>query len=462
MENTASEARPRIKNTLASMQSLLAQIPDESYSYQTNLLHLLNRLEQFGDSQLDYFDTNVPHTSPFYDYPIGVIISQISHDLEVIERVSMQRSARATAFQDTLALADQLCYRALEPVHTLLEPGFTVLTYLQKMPAVRVIPYAPVALIGIPYTTLNSDPKGLAQRSLESESSAALDFLAIPHEAGHYVFWHAYVPGSTGPDDTARKPFPVVLLERLKDKPFKGSLDVRRWLDEIFADVYGCLVAGPVMAIDFQDMALNRSLSEFTEDDGEHPIPLLRPEVYRIALEKMGFVEQLPLQEYAEAVNARWLKKISNRPYFPRSVDGDALVPVNQVDVLADLEIIIEEIVRVLCEPGLGQWNDAQTGNRRWWLSDEPLPALRNTGIQTLLYQDFLKRISEYSETIEIPVIPPAKSEENWAAQFIRDAEQARNAGMEFKPLLSGLTPDQVAVLWGRGWATDGPVGYWP
>lgn len=462
MENTASEARPRVKNALASLRNLLADQPASDTPRRTDTLHLLNRLEQFGDSQMDYFDANLSRSSPFYHYPFATIISQMSHDLEVFERIMLQRSARAAAFQKTLALADQLCYKALAPARALLEPGLNALTYLQKMPAVRVIPYAPAALIAIPYTTLNQEPRELAQRSITANSSAALDFLAIPHEAGHYLFWHGFLPAHAEQDAYTRKPLIVELVERLKDKQFKSQPDVRRWLEEVFADVYGCLVAGPVMAIDFQDLALNRSLSEFTEDDGEHPIPLLRPEVYRIALEKMGTLEGLPLQEYADAAKERWAKKISSRPYFPRSVNDDALTRFNPADVLADLEIMIEEILRVLLQPGFVELRDAPSGARRWWLDDAPLPARSKTTIGTLLYQDFLKRIAEFRETAILPTIPDAYAGEEWTARFMREAEQARSAGMEFKPLLSGLTPDQVAVLWGGGWTTEGPVGYWP
>ena len=78
-----------------------------------NIANLLDRLEHFGDSQIDYFDLNIPAGNPFHDYPIGATIGQISNDLEVVERAMLQRSPSAPTFQTTLSLADQLSYRAL-------------------------------------------------------------------------------------------------------------------------------------------------------------------------------------------------------------------------------------------------------------------------------------------------------------------------------------------------------------
>src|SRR5688572_9665726 len=139
MGNSASEARPRLKHAFVLIRTLLEQMmppkgepmPDVNHA---NIANLLDRLEHFGDMQIEYFDQSIRDTNPFHQYPIGATISQISHDLEVVERALLQRSPSAPIFQITLALADQLTYHALRPARNMLDSGVTALTYLHKMP----------------------------------------------------------------------------------------------------------------------------------------------------------------------------------------------------------------------------------------------------------------------------------------------------------------------------------------
>jgi hypothetical protein len=458
MGNAASDQTVRIMNAIDELRTLVldlsapkAQTVSTQGGAQGSLVNLLDRLQQFGSAQIDYFTDHIPVKNAFREYPIAATIGQISNDLEVIERVALQRSASAAPLLSTLQLADQFCYQALLPARALLEPNFTTTAYLQKMPLIRVIPYAPVALIGVPYTTINSAPPANTQETL-GLPTACLDFLATPHEAGHYVFFHGYVKS----EDGTPKPLMIAIIEALKDKTPTGRLDVRRWKDEIFADVYASLIAGPVMAVDFQDLELNSSMGGFTEDDGDHPIPLLRPEVYRLTLEAMG------LNDYAAAVKERWDKKVANRPYLPRVFDGDSVEPLDQLHALADLKTVVDAIHNLLVSSNYLDLYDSKSGKRRWWLSDAPLPALNRTEVGTLLYDDFVRRVLRFSDYRELPPIAAKDPTQTWTAGFIRDANQGRAAGMEFRPILSGLTPDQLGVLWARGWASDGPQTQWP
>jgi hypothetical protein len=144
----------------------------------------------------------------------------------------------------------------LEPVlaHFKLE-GTRLITYFQKNVSIRVIPYASVALIGIPYTTIN----------------ASKDFLAIPHEVGHYLYWKGIVNGHT-------------IQQELSISVPKNPAWCFDWLEETFADVYGCLIAGPTIALSFQDLQLRRTPKEFIKNDEEHPVPILRPNIYNKVL----------------------------------------------------------------------------------------------------------------------------------------------------------------------------------
>ncbi len=224
----------------------------------TTILSLIQQLEQFGQSQMDFFKQGFvagfkegPTTtflSPEKEYPpdfaLSVTIQQIGFDIDAIEKCIGQRSREQALILQKLQLADSLAYQAVEPAikHTALDAQTTVITYFQKSPNIRVIPYAPVLLVGIPFSCINQ-PR---------------DFLAIPHEVGHYVFWHGALNKLGN--------FPTVWCEN--------------WYEEIFADIYGALVAGPVIGLDFQELQAARNTKDFFDDDGEHPAPVIRPFIH--------------------------------------------------------------------------------------------------------------------------------------------------------------------------------------
>ncbi len=83
---------------------------------------------------------------------LGAMIRQVGYDLDVILRALAQRDdADSTAsMRAILDLADQLAERALQPaIHNQLIEETAVLTYFQKAPTIRMLPYVPLAVIGI-------------------------------------------------------------------------------------------------------------------------------------------------------------------------------------------------------------------------------------------------------------------------------------------------------------------------
>jgi hypothetical protein len=190
--------------------------------------------------------------------------------------------------RDTLEIADRLAWKYLQPAlkAKLVEKGTTVLTYFQKSPSIRLIPYAPVALIGIPPTAL-----------LRSDGVVARDLLSTAHEVGHYVYRHGTYN---------EKPIYRALAEQMKDNPIPPEYE--HWLEELYADLYGGLSGGAVTALSSQDLALQYySLPEFFKDDGEHPPPNWRPYIYVKVLKKMG------QGEIADALCEEWNKHRNSR-----------------------------------------------------------------------------------------------------------------------------------------------------
>lgn len=250
------------------IDSFPVKLANKKEDWQVTLESTLHCLQAFGEKQFNFFQNGFKQggwlvDSPRYkaEYALRNTLDQIAFDLSVLQRARNQRLEtinRGTESPfflgpDVLALADKLAHKALEPAITAgLLQDTAVITYFQKSSHVRVVPYAPVALIGIPYTCIDVE-------------NNARDFLSIPHEVGHYLYWHGKLNGTR---------LNALLRSIISNEPLWRT----NWLEEIFADVYGCLVAGPVLAHDFQEVLFD-NLNLF-EDDGEHPVAAIRPYLY--------------------------------------------------------------------------------------------------------------------------------------------------------------------------------------
>jgi len=271
---TASKYKIWTDRGNALLQTIDAQLDaiqkgQEAVGRKETITALLLALKTFGKSQLEFFvngfdtDAKIVRLEPSTVYPpeyaMRTTIDQIAYDLDVIQRAYQQRlpSQSTDEMRATLAKADYLAYQALQPaIDNQLIEDVTVVTYFQKAVNVRIIPYAPVAFIGLPLSAL----------------AVPRDLLAIPHEVGHYVFRH----GHTQKGLAAGSRFDAALTQQLAELPTW----CQAWIEELFADVYAALVAGPVMALGFEELVTDDPFVEFTRDDGEHPVAALRPSVY--------------------------------------------------------------------------------------------------------------------------------------------------------------------------------------
>lgn len=254
---------------------------------------LLKRLRAFADGHFNRFYNGFRPNGEFENqisdkYPPGhvldVILDQIGKDLDVIRRATADEALSSNGLvTTTLNRADCLALEALKPAEKLGLARTAVVNYFQRSAVNRVVPYDndSMALFGLPFTTV-CVPK---------------DYLATPHEVGHYVFWNGQVRGI---------PIWVKLGEDIENDSNIPEW-VKPWLEEIFADVYGCLVAGPVIALDFQDMQLLESEARFNRDDGEHPAPVVRPYVYTEVLKKRD------MEAWADRLEARWQDRLNER-----------------------------------------------------------------------------------------------------------------------------------------------------
>jgi hypothetical protein len=209
-----------------------------------------------------------------------------------------EQQGRGTTI-DTFNLADRLAMSALKRVGHLLECDSTVLTYLLKSPNIRVIPYAPVAMIGIPMTCYGITETGVGR-----------DLLAIPHELGHHLYWNGRKEENTQPTEN-------FLRHQIRNSLRLNSTPqwLQKWLEEIFADVVSCWIGGPITALSFQDLQLQTRDDGFLVDNGVHPIAALRPYIYSETFRQLG------MKKVAEQLEQRWWNKLQTLDVLAQACD---------------------------------------------------------------------------------------------------------------------------------------------
>lgn len=239
---------------------------------------LVKSLSTFGKSQFDFFNDGfslglLEADDKFRaETALAATLDQISFDIAVIRKAANQRILGNNLDLKTLNIADFLTGEAIKFLPTMnnvLEAGTvetetfvmrepsTIITYFQKSYSIRLMPYAPIVFIGIPLTC----------------KYTYRDFLAIPHEVGHFVYRHSLIHRNLYEEITEKDP---KIVEWTKD-----------WMEEIFADIYGAIIAGPIIGLSFQNLQMNYNIVDFYTGDGSHPVPVLRPYIYVNTLEKL-------------------------------------------------------------------------------------------------------------------------------------------------------------------------------
>lgn len=237
------------------------------------------------------------------EYVLEATARQVGFDIDVLLRTIGQREAgiSTAAMRSTLELADKLAADALAAaVRGRLIEETAVLTYFQKTPTIRLLPYVPLALIGIDLTAIHDRAR----------------LLAIAHEAGHHVYRQLTTNYSVEPQKKAEKRALAAADQ------FPGWLTA--WAEEIFADIYSVLVAGPLAGVSIQAMLMGELPGVLLQDDADHPLPALRPEIAVAVLRKLagkGKHGEGRLVQAADLQQQQW------RAYLAARKVGDAFTP---------------------------------------------------------------------------------------------------------------------------------------
>lgn len=274
---TRHEAQINIIDDLLDFMD--ASLPVEG---QDRIRAALLALQEWSNDQFDFFVNGfknrvlVPSRDYLAAYALRQTAEQTAYDISVLQRAYTQRLTKRG--KQTLPFADKLAYMALKPAidADLVHEATTVITYFQKEPNVRVTPYANLALIGIPYTC--ADLENILDENNDNNDNNGRDFLAIPHEIGHYVYSHGKIklPNSTNS---------ATLFALINDEvtPYPSWYTV--WIEEIFADIYTTLVAGSAGVLSMLHLLVDNL--NMIGDQGEHPVPIIRPETHFKVLDKM-------------------------------------------------------------------------------------------------------------------------------------------------------------------------------
>ncbi len=311
-------------------------------SRRQSVLVALSCLASFARKQLAFLQTGLGPWGRFETdsrYPLAFLSEattrQLSFDLDVLLRTLGHREvANSTpAMRESLALADQLAVQALLPAvrHGLAEPA-TLLTYFQKSPTIRLIPYVPLAAIGVDFSALG-DPVRL---------------LAVAHEVGHHVYRQLTVNYAAQLDTQ---------IEAMASPAAEGMVNrwpawLLAWEEEIFADSYAALVAGPAAALGLQQLIATGRRTGLAEDDGVHPVDLLRPQILHTALKLLAEQgapgqQRSALRAAVLALESSWQEQLAAAPAAFEA--GGAVIGVQEGG--AQLRAFVAELLGSVLAP---------------------------------------------------------------------------------------------------------------
>ncbi len=448
--------RDSLLNTLTEMERRYCAFPDEPQL--PTLCATTKRLKEFAAGILHFFNAGFASKKLKWDeYPpnnvYSILLNQIAYDIEVIQRAADQRiTSGSTEMKQRLKEADNLAWQALQKAvgaDKPLAPGTTVVTYFNKSPQSRVIPYANVALIGIPYTCVD-EPR---------------DLLATPHEVGHYIFWHArnQVPSDTGEAYYFYRTLIKQAVDELRALITFGHTEFDHWchlwLEELFADAYGSWVAGPVSALTQQDNQANRATSEFAKTDGEHPAPVLRPYTAWKVLDNRAVDANILnlLDNYWKTI----LDSYHDPKSFARSAGPNIIVAeaVEATRAISDKKPV-DQLVKLVIK----RLSDFSVPTGDWRNSSESTPTTA-----TELYAQF--ESYRQSNLTDLQVISQPESQLSGPANFkewatTRFVQSPDLAALIENPDYAVTQPipeaEWLSIMEARGWTTEGPEPNWP
>jgi hypothetical protein len=299
---------------------------------------------------------------------------QMSIDCEIMQRAMIQRRWQQNSPTQfimssqaySVLITDKLAHKALAPFQHLLpsHPNISILTFFSEKTHIRQLPYTDqFILVGLSYDcTPPNLRKGVYVPKILNQGKhvPTFELMAIPHEVGHYLYHQARIYNGKSFAD---------LGVGFKENAYA------HWCEEIFADLYGCLVAGPLSALGMQALLASGNKERLWHDDEDHPTPILRPyimsEILRVLSQSesqsLRDSEEQQLERYvftkvADMLDANWTaflqqcgfeltKVVNDRPKkikLPANMEGESEAVVKVKKVMKKVQPIIESFVKEL------------------------------------------------------------------------------------------------------------------
>lgn len=384
---------------------------------------LFQRLQFFYAGQMEYFFTHPSPNPQLYtdDFAFQHTHQQAAQDLEILERAAHQRAWGPLALQASLRRTDHFMRLALWPARKWFQEEISPLTYFTTQPSVRILPYAPVALIGLPYACAN----------LQAAHSDWRDLLVILSAAGEVALKRGY---SAQPGQPS---FQDVLQRRIPAHAPSWHL---RWAQTAFAAVYACQLGGPLAALYAQERALTLPNAAITQATLQQPAPIITQRFYIRTLERMG------LTEWAASLQERWSRKLGERGVRPviklpaPITELEAYRPCDDGVLLADLAY--NAMLRIEAPA--------------WQAMFSETPAYPPAQLEHL-YSNVARHLAEWPLTHPPPLLDSQEDTHarqithSWPEVFVAHHRTARHAA----PALSTINPAELewlAVLNANDW----------
>lgn len=232
-------------------------------------------------------------------YLIRSCFQRTATDHEIIQRATIQRRWNQDEpgqpyYQSDqaveLLVMDKLARKAVTPFQHLLPNApdhLAIITYFSETTHIHHLPYSnQFILVGVSYDRVSLADDLSDDATLTGKDFAAFELMAIPHEVGHYVYQHGRLQDG--------RTFPEV-SRKFSDNPYY------RWCEEIFADLYGCIVAGPLSVFSIQAFLTSGDQARAWHDDDEHPTPMLRSYLLTEILRVLSEMDEQPAPEKSVA-----------------------------------------------------------------------------------------------------------------------------------------------------------------
>lgn len=425
-----------LKKTAVSPNEMVNEAID--YKYQATQLFNIYTMWHDMDAFWDTFQSQAKEAISLFEarqilppvYWIRECFRQFTTDIEIVQRAIQQRGGNPNVQARTLLMTDKLALMALAPFKRFFSDSaddIIPITYFSEEMHIRRLPYASrFIMVGLGYELTLPKPLDQPANQPRSNSSAQtqpepftpFELMAIPHEVGHFIYQHANLANSNAGSLEAHtqsgllqsknvKTFQDLSNEKLAKNPYY------KWCEEIFADLYGCIIAGPLTALGMLAFLATDDKDHVLEDDGEHPIPMLRiffiSEMLRfLSDEKPNWYD---FSEAAKSIDENWtailerwdyiiedMDKADGRPIrirLPSHGDKHEENFINLETALKDVRQIIEVFATEVFDKYTSWPMDKDLSHFRWCTQKGTLSEYINQ-IKTLTASELIAKAAEH------------------------------------------------------------------